>query len=97
MSIAAWPSIDPAVGLFSGRLDDPRPDEQPEQHREHHDHDRPPDELCSRELPAHQQRQDHAEFDDEVRRGDLERHRRGEVRALAKQRARQCDRGIRAR
>jgi hypothetical protein len=53
MSIAAWPSGQALVGLFAGLLDQPRADEQPEQHREQHDHDRAADELGRGELPAH--------------------------------------------
>ena len=57
----------------------------------------PPTNSASGELPAEQQRQDDAELDDEVGGGDLERHRRGEVRALAEQRAGQRDGGVGAR
>ena len=100
MSIAAWPSIEPARprSACCARLaEQSRPQGQPEQHREDDDHDRTADELGRGELPAHQQREDDAELDDEIRRSDLERHRRGEVGALAKQRAGQRDRGVRAR
>ena len=57
----------------------------------------PPTNSASGELPAHQQGQDDAELDDEVGGGDLEGHRRGEVRALAEQRAGQRHGGVGAR
>ena len=51
-------------------------------------------ELGRGNLPAHQQRQDHPELDDQVGRGDLERHRGGEVRALAQHGAGQRHRDL---
>ena len=59
-----------------------------------HDHQRAADELGEGELPADQQRQDQPELDDEVGGGELERHRRGEVGALAEQRSGQRDRCV---
>ena len=100
MSIAAWPSIEPAnpaFGLLAGRVDQPRAHEQPEQHREHHDHQRTADELRGGELPTHQQSQDDAQLHHQVGRADLEGHRGGEVSAFAEQRTGQRHRGIRAR
>lgn len=90
-------SGDPLCGLIAGRVDEPRAHEQPEQGGEHHDHQRAADEFGGGELPAHQQRQDDAQLRHEVGRTDLERHRGGEVGALAEQRSRQGHRGIRAR
>ena len=62
--------------------------------RDQDDHQRPADELAEHELPAQEQRHDDPELDHQVGRGDLEHHRRGEVRALAKQRARERDRRV---
>ena len=56
----------------------------------------PPTNSASGELPRQQERQDDAQFDDQVGRGDLEGHRRGEVRTLQEQRARQRHRRVRA-
>src|SRR5437763_1191831 len=53
-----------------------------------------PQNLAGHELPAEQQRHDDPELDDQVGRSDLERHRRGEVRSLAEERARERDRGV---
>src|SRR6266511_1726312 len=72
MSISAWPSIRPTT-----------PQEEPKNGRQEHDHQRPADELAQRELPAENEGHDDPELDDQVRRGELECHRGGEVRALA--------------
>ncbi len=100
MSIAAWPSIDPAsprsacsraASMMRERTNSRNSTAST------HDHERAADELGGGELPAHQQGQDDAELDDQVGRGDLEGHRRGEVRALAEQRPGQRHRRVRAR
>jgi hypothetical protein len=59
MSIAAWPSIDPAMPLvrLNQRIGKPLAQEDPEQQGQQHDHDGAADELGQGELPAHQQRQ----------------------------------------
>ena len=97
MSMAAWPSIDPASARSAccpasrsslSRRNSRNPD------GDHHDHHRPAGEFSQRELPAHQQRKDDAQFDDQVGRGDFEGHRGGEARALAEQRASQRHRGV---
>ena len=97
MSISACPSIAPerrrgrpALRLF----DHCWVEEAAEQQRHQRDHDRAADELAGGELPADQDREDDPELDHEVRGGELERHRGGEVGALAKQRAGQRDRGV---
>ena len=70
---------------------------QPEDQGEEDDHDGPPTNSASGELPADQDRQDDAELDDEVGRRELEGHRGGEVGALAEDRSRQGDRRVGAR
>ena len=68
--------------------------EQPEQDGQNHDHQRPADEFCGGELPAHQQSQDDAQLHDEVGGTDLEGHGGGEVGAFAEQGSGQGHRGI---
>ena len=87
----------PAVGLLARLADEPAGQEQPEEQSEEDDHQRAADELAERELPAEHDRHQDPELDDEVRRGELEDDRGGEVGALAEERARKCDRRIRAR
>ena len=98
MSISAWPSIEPDAGPCRPARAPPRPGcwvrKRAEQQREEDDHQRAADELAERELPAEQQRHDDPELDDEVGRGELERHRRGEVGALAEERPRERDGGV---
>ena len=60
-------------------------EESAEEQRYEDDHERPAHELAGHEPPAEKYRHDDSELDDEVGRGDLERHRRGEVRALAEE------------
>jgi hypothetical protein len=55
------------------------------------------EELGEGELPAQQHRHDDAQLDDQVGGGELERHRRGEVGALAEDRPGQRHRRIRTR
>src|SRR5581483_1486200 len=74
------------LGLRTRLLDEPPAQEDPERESDQHDHERTADELSDHELPAEQQSHDDAELEDEVRRGDLEHHRRREVRALAEER-----------
>ncbi len=85
------------VGLGAGRVDESRAHEEPEQHRQNHDHQWAADKLRGGELPAHQQSQDDAQFHDQVRRADFEGHGGGEIGAFAKQRPGQRDRRIGAR
>ena len=101
MSISAWPSIEPTRPLFGLRRAPRRRaaalQEPPEDDGEEHDHQRPADELAERRTPSRAGAPiTIAELDHEVRRGELERHRRGEVGALAEERAGQRDRGVRA-
>jgi hypothetical protein len=61
MSIAAWPSIDPgqaSAGLVAGLAQQPVPQQDSEQQRNDHDHERTADELGQGELPAHEQGED---------------------------------------
>jgi hypothetical protein len=100
MSISAWPSIEPTsppVRLLARLLDQAALQDQPEDDREHHDHQRTADELAEHELPAEQEPDHDRQLGDEVRGGDLERHRGGEVGAAPEERARERDRGIGAR
>ena len=97
LGVALHPPEQAAV-RFRARLLDQLPlEEDAEEQRQQHDHDRPADELAECELPAEQQCHDDPELDHQVRGGKLECHRRGEVGALAEQRARQRDGGVRAR
>jgi hypothetical protein len=88
---------DAVVRLLACRRQNAFAEEEAEQQREDKDHQRAADELSERELPAHEQREDDAHLDHEVGARDLERHRCGEVRTLAEQRAGQRDRRVRAR
>ena len=100
MSIAAWPSMDPASPLSAcsraASISRWRTNSR-NSTRQQHDHDRAADELGQGELPGDQQRQDDAELDDQVGAGDLEGHRGGEAGALAEQRAGQRHGGVGAR
>src|SRR5262249_10024989 len=69
----------------------------PEQQREDHDHEDPPNELGRGELPGDQDGEQDAELDHEVRRGELEGHRRGEVGAAAEERSCEGDGRVGAR
>jgi hypothetical protein len=94
MSISAWalhPSGDAAVRLRARLVDQAATEEDSEEKGEEDDHQRPADELADDELPAEQQPHDDPELDHQVRRGEHERDRRGEVGALAEERARQRD------
>jgi hypothetical protein len=82
------------VRLVTRLVDQPPLEEDAEEQRHKDDHQRPADELAERELPAEQQRHKDPELDHQVRRGELERHRRREIRALAKQRARKRNGGV---
>jgi hypothetical protein len=64
-------------------LEEARGTEPPEQHDDDPDHHRAADELTGGELPAGDERHDDPEIDHQVRRGDLEPHRSGAVRAFA--------------
>ena len=100
MSMAAWPSMEPAspsIGLVLGQLDQPLPEEQSEEHGDGDDHDRPPDELGGGELPAEQEGHDDPELDHQVGRGDLEHHHGGEVGPFSEQAPGQRHRRIGAR
>jgi hypothetical protein len=109
-SMPACPSIDPASPLAAwsraaassrrdrnSRREQPPGQEQPKQQRQQQDHQWTADELGQGELPADQQGKDQPEFDHQVGGGELEGHRRGEVRALAKQRPGQRHRRVGAR
>jgi len=85
------------LGLLGRFTQEPLAQDDPKHQGDEHDDDRAADELGEGELPAQQQKHDHPELDDQVGRGDLERHGRGEVRALAKQGPRQRHGSIRAR
>jgi len=85
------------LGLLGCFTQEPLAQDDPKHQGDEHDDDRSADELGQGELPAQQQKHDHAKLDDQVGRSDLERHGRGEVCALAKQRPRQRHGGIRAR
>jgi len=52
------------------------------------------DELCQRELPAHEHDDDDAELDDEIGGSEFKRHGGGEVRAFEEDRAGEGDSGI---
>ena len=79
---------DAALGLLAAPRQQPFAQQQPEQHREQHDHQRAADELGQGELPAHQEGQDHAELDHQVGRGDRAEPRGAEGRRADPHRAR---------
>ena len=86
----------PAFRLAPGLLEQGGRQQGPEQEREQDDHQRTAHELGHGELPSDEQGQDDPELDHEVGRGELEGHGRGEVGALAEDRASEGDRGVRA-
>ena len=98
MSISAWPSIEPTRPLSASRarlVDEPPLQEAAEERAPIRTIiSGPPTNSPSDELPAEQDRDDDPELDHEVRGGELERHRGGEVGALAEQRAGERDRGV---
>jgi hypothetical protein len=85
---------DPPVRLSPGDVDHLGLEEQLEQQGHDRDHDRTPDELGQRELPSEQHGQQDPELDDQVRRGELEGHRRREVRAVAEDGSGERDGGV---
>jgi hypothetical protein len=86
-----------ACCLDAGLVGEPAGQQQTEEQSEQDDHHRAADEFAEGELPAEQERHHDPELDDEIRRGKLEHDRRGEVGALAEERARERDGRIRAR
>ena len=100
MSMAAWPSMDPASPLSACWRAASMSRDRTKSRKAtaiKHDHDRAADELGQGELPGEQQRQDDAQFDDQVGAGDLEGHRGGEAGTAAEQGAGQRHRGVGAR
>ncbi len=92
MSIAAWPSMEPATPFSAwvravSTILATHPHSESE--GDEHDDERAADELRQRELPAHHERQNEPELEQQVRGGDLERHRGSEVGARTNQR--QCE------
>jgi hypothetical protein len=85
-----------AVSLLGCLSDEAGTQQCTKEQRQDDDHHRAADELGRGELPAENQGQDDPEFDDQIGAADLECHRGREVRTLAKQRAGQCHRGVRA-
>src|SRR6266566_1866980 len=74
-------------------LEPPRYEEpQPQPHQRDQDH--PADELGECEVPADEDPDHDPELEDKIRRGELERHRRGEARPLREERLRDRDSGI---
>ena len=95
--VALHDSLHAFLGLAASAFDQARRQESFEEQSENHNHDGPADKFGERKLPAHQNDHDDAEFDHQIRRGELKRDRRGEVRALAKDGTRQSHRRVRAR
>ena len=88
---------DAFVGLHLGLFEKLTAKKPTEQNNQQSDHDRCADEFGQRELPAQERQHDDAEFDDEIGGGHFERHGRGEISALAEQRASNRYGRIRAR
>jgi len=86
-----------AVGVLARLFDQAPAQERAEGECEQDDDERAAEELGQRELPAEDERHDDPQLDDEVGRSELERHRGGEVRPLAEQRARERDGRVGAR
>ena len=100
MSISAWPSIDPsrpfsACALASSSSRGLRKSRKATTISTIISG--PPTNSPATNSQPEQEADDDAELEDEVRRGELERHRRREVRALAEQRAGERDRRVGAR
>ena len=91
LGVPLHPPEHAAVRLSPGLLDQLRSQEAPKQHHHQPDHDRPADELACGELPPDEEGQDDPQLDHKVGGGELERHRGGEVCALAKQRTGEGD------